>query len=197
MDDNPKVALQKIIGSLHSTHEILENILDRAFDDKVDEMYERLNLGPKDGLKFLALGAHNIHELAKEVEFKLSGCMEMQRKEKSRMESKISSLMKENEDISSMLKIAVTEKEAAENSLRILKDDRDQRKSAIQQIAERGLQKVGFGFIMEVIGGESESEEMSSSSANTTSNGRENEEEVVSLVITSTSLTSISVHIYE
>lgn len=97
------------------------------------------------------------------------------------MESMISSLMKENHDISTLLQVAITEKEAAESSLRELKSDGDQRKSAILQIAEKGLQKVGFGYIMEVISGEPEREDMSSSSSSAASNGRDSEQEVVSL----------------
>lgn len=194
--DQPKVALQQIIGSLHSVHGILENILDMVSDDKADRIGERLYFDANDGLKFLALEAHNIHELAKEVEFKLSGCMEMQRKEKSRMESKVSSLMKENRDIHSMLKIAITEKEATENSFRTLKDEREQGRSAILHIAEKGLQKVGFGFIMEVISGEPASEELSTLSATATSDGKENEQEVISLVNSSTSLLTSLVFIY-
>ncbi|KAL6859165.1 hypothetical protein ACP4OV_018167 [Aristida adscensionis] len=179
--DQPKVSLQQITGSLHSVHGILQSILDRVSDYKIERMVEHICSDPNNGLKFLVLEAHNIQELAKEVEFKLSGFIEMQRKEKSRMESRVESLMKENQDIHSMLKIAIAEKEAAENSLHILKGDREQGKSAILQIAEKGLQKVGFGFIMEVISGEPVSEELSTSTAAATSNRRENEPKVISL----------------
>ncbi|XP_015695805.1 uncharacterized protein At3g49055 [Oryza brachyantha] len=182
MDYHPKVTMHKITSSLHSVHRILDSILDRASDDKLDRLYESLNSDPRGGQKILASEAHDIHELAKEVQFKFSGYMEMQRKEKNRFESTISTLMKENQDIRSMLKIAVTEKEAAENNLCVLKEDRDQGRSAILQIAEKGLQKVGFGFIMEVISGETEREDMSSSATNTSSTGTESkQEEVVSL----------------
>lgn len=162
--------------------------MDRGSEDKVDRISEHLNLDPKDELKFLASEARKVHEIAKEVEFKLTGCKEKGRKEKCKMESMISSLMKENHDISTLLQVAVTEKEAAESSLRELKSDGDQRKSAILQIAEKGLQKVGFGYIMEVISGEPEREDMSSSSSSAASNGRDSEQEVVSLVNSSTSL---------
>ncbi|KAL5220024.1 hypothetical protein ABZP36_024737 [Zizania latifolia] len=183
MDYQPKVTMQKIItSSLHSVHRILDDILDRiAFDDRVDRDYESVNHDPRGGLKFIASEAHDIHELAKEVQCKFSRYMEMQTEERCRMESTISSLLKENQDIRSILKIAVTEKEAAESSLCALKRDRDQSRSAILQIAEKGLHKVGFGFIMEVISGESEREDMSSTSTTKPSCGRENEQEVVSL----------------
>ncbi|KAM3353828.1 hypothetical protein ACQJBY_024799 [Aegilops geniculata] len=181
MDHQTKFAVQKIAVSLHSAQDILENILDRASEEKAVRISDRSRLNPKDGLGFLELEAHHIHDLAKEVEIRISECREKERKEKSRMESMISSLKKENQDIRSMLEVAVTEKEAAENSLRVLKGDGDQRRSSILQIAEKGLQKVGFGFIMEVISGESEGDEMSSSSASAASNGRESKQEVDSL----------------
>ncbi|XP_037462013.1 uncharacterized protein At3g49055-like [Triticum dicoccoides] len=181
MDHQTKFVVQKIVVSLHSAGEILENILGRASEEKAEMISCRSNLDPKDGLEFLGLEAHNIHDLAKEVEIRLSECREKERKERCRMESMISSLKKENQDIRSMLEVAVTEKEAAENSLRVLKGDGDQRRSSILQIAEKGLQKVGFGFIMEVISGESEGDEMSSSSASAASNGRESKQEVDSL----------------
>lgn len=162
MDHQTKVSLQKIVVSLHSVHEILEDILDRASEEKVERVSEQLNLDPKDELRFLELEGHNIHDLAKEVKIKLSDCREKERKQKSRMESMISSLVKENQDTRSMLEVAIAEKEATENSLRVLKGDGDQR-SAILQIAGKGLQKVGFGFIMNVISGEPEGDAMSSS----------------------------------
>ncbi|KAF7045724.1 hypothetical protein CFC21_054804 [Triticum aestivum] len=177
MDHQTKFAVQKIVVSLQSADEIL----DRASEEKAEMISCRSNLDPKDGLEFLELEAHNIHDLAKEVEIRLSEHREKERKERCRMESMISSLKKENQDIRSMLEVAVTEKEAAENSLRVLKDDVDQRRSSILQIAEKGLQKVGFGFIMEVISGETEGDEMSSSSASAASNGSESKQEVDSL----------------
>uniref|UniRef100_A0A0E0IFT5 Uncharacterized protein n=1 Tax=Oryza nivara TaxID=4536 RepID=A0A0E0IFT5_ORYNI len=184
MDYQPKVAMHKITTSLHLVHRILDSILDRAYDDKLDRLYESVNNDDqRGGLKILASQAHHIHELAKEVQINFSGYMEMQRKEEKRFGSMISSLKKENQDIRSMLKIAVTEKEAAENRLCVLKGDKDQGRSAILQIAEKGLHKVGFGFIMDVITGESEREEnMSSNSATEISTtGRESDQGVDSL----------------
>ncbi|XP_037419195.1 uncharacterized protein LOC119283964 [Triticum dicoccoides] len=151
MDHQTKFAVQRIVISLHS-----------------------------DGLRFLELEAHNIPDLAKEVEIRISECREKKRKERCRMESMVSSLKKENQDIRSMSEVAISEKDAAENSLCVLKGDADQRRSSILQIAEKGLQKVGFGSIMEVISGESE-DDLSSSSASAASNGRESKQEVDSL----------------
>jgi hypothetical protein len=191
MDHQTKVAVQKIVVPLQSVHEILEDIMYRASEEKVERISERPNIDLKDGLRYLELEAHNIHDLAKKVEIKLSECREKERKEKSRMESTISSLTKENQDTRIMLEVAIAEKEAAENSFRALKDDSDQRRSAILQIAEKGLQKVGFGFIMEVISGDSEREEISSCSASAASNERESKQDIDSLVNSSTSLLSM------
>ncbi|WVZ91656.1 hypothetical protein U9M48_037800 [Paspalum notatum var. saurae] len=188
--DQSKVALQQVIGSLHSVHGILDNILGRVPDDRADRVRGRFCSGPNAELEFLALEANSIHELAKEVESVLSSArMETtQRKDdKCRLlESKLSSLMKENQELHNMLKVAITEKEAAEeNCVRTLKPgDREQGRSAILQIAEKGLHKVGFGFIMEVISGEPASEDEPSTSDATTatsSNARDSEQEHVSL----------------
>ncbi|KAI4973933.1 hypothetical protein ZWY2020_041714 [Hordeum vulgare] len=181
MDHQSKFVVQKIVVLLHSTHEILENILDRASEEKSERISVRSTVDPKDGLGFLELEAHSIHDLAKEVEIKLSESMDKERKVRCRMESMVSSLKKENHDIRGMLEVAITEKEEAENSLYALKGDADQRRSSILQIAEKGLQKVGFGFIMDVISGESEGDDMSSSSAGAASDGRESKQEVDSL----------------
>uniref|UniRef100_A0ACD5XW73 Uncharacterized protein n=1 Tax=Avena sativa TaxID=4498 RepID=A0ACD5XW73_AVESA len=181
MNHQTKISVQKIRVSLHSVHEILEDIMNRASEEKVERISERSNLNPQDGLRFLESEARNIHDLAKELEVKLSKRGEKERKEKSRMESMISSLMKENQDTGSMLEVAIAEKEAVENSLRVLKGDGDQKRSTILQIAEKGLQTVSFGFIMEVISGESEGDEKSSCGASAASNGRECKQEVDSL----------------
>lgn len=195
--DQPKVALQQISGLLHSVHGILENILDRVSDGKADRICESLYSDPNDGLKLLALEAKNIHQLAMEAESNLSVRMEMLRKDTIRMESKVSSLMKENQEIHNMLKVAITEKEAAENSIRTMKGDKEWGRSAILQIAEKGLHKVGFGFIMEVVSGEPASkEEPSTTCSAVTSNGAENEHEHISLVNSYTSLLpSFSLHL--
>lgn len=72
MDHQTKVAMQKIVDSLHLAHEILDNILHRASEEKEERISEWLNLDPKDGLRFLELEARSIHDLVKEVEVRLS-----------------------------------------------------------------------------------------------------------------------------
>lgn len=100
---------------------------------------------------------------------------DMWRKEKKELENRIMSLTEENKDISNLLRVALVEKEALEKSLNKQKDSGEQKMGAIMQIAGRGLQKVGFGFVMGVISGESHPDQPSS----------ECDEEVVSLVIKS------------
>ncbi|KAH0686815.1 hypothetical protein KY290_018000 [Solanum tuberosum] len=85
-------------------------------------------------------------ELVNLVEEKWGECEEMRKKEKRELENSVASLEEENRDISSLLKIALVEKEAAEKSLNRLGGNSEQKKAAILQIAERGLQKVGFGL---------------------------------------------------
>ncbi|CAN4087733.1 unnamed protein product [Withania somnifera] len=87
-------------------------------------------------------------ELVNLVEEKWGEYEEIRKKEKRQLENNVMSLGEENRDISSLLKIALVEKEAAEKSLNRLRGNTEQKKTAILQIAERGLQKVGFGFIM-------------------------------------------------
>ncbi|CAL5341594.1 unnamed protein product [Camellia sinensis] len=68
----------------------------------------------------------------------------MRNKEKRELENSVASLTEENRDINSLLRIALVEKEAVEKSLNKLKgNNNEQKRVAILQIAERGLQKVG------------------------------------------------------
>ncbi|KAK4350858.1 hypothetical protein RND71_030171 [Anisodus tanguticus] len=85
-------------------------------------------------------------ELVNLVEEKWGEYEEMGEKEKRELEKSVVSLAEENRDIYSLLKIALVEKEAAEKSLNRLRGNTEQKKATILQIAERGLQKVGFGF---------------------------------------------------
>ncbi|KAF9614148.1 hypothetical protein IFM89_015467 [Coptis chinensis] len=105
--------------------------------------------------------------------------VEKRRKEKRELENSVVSLTEENRDINSLLRIALVEKEAVEKSLSKLKGNGEQKKVALLQFAERGLQKVGFGFMM----GTSPSEVMDNegSSMCGKSESSECEEEFVSL----------------
>ncbi|KAK4734551.1 hypothetical protein R3W88_008812 [Solanum pinnatisectum] len=85
-------------------------------------------------------------ELVNLVEEKWGEYEEMRKNEKRELENSVASLEEENRDISSLLKIALVEKEVVEKSLNRLRGNTEQKKAAILQIAERGLQKVGFGL---------------------------------------------------
>lgn len=85
-------------------------------------------------------------DLVNLVEEKWGEYEEMRKKEKRELESSVAGLEEENRDIGSLLKIALVEKEVAEKSLNRLRGNTEQKKAAILQIAERGLQKVGFGL---------------------------------------------------
>ncbi|KAE9464854.1 hypothetical protein C3L33_03231, partial [Rhododendron williamsianum] len=113
--------------------------------------------------------------------------IETRKKEKRELESSVVSLTEENRDINSLLRIALVEKEAVEKSLNKLKGNSnysDQKRVAILQIAERGLQKVGFGFMMGAGTNEQPVSDTSSVNSGNKSDGSECEEEVVSLAST-------------
>jgi hypothetical protein len=55
--DQSKVTLQQISSSLHTVHGILEDILGRIFNDRIDQ---QSNFDGNDGLKSLASEAHNL-----------------------------------------------------------------------------------------------------------------------------------------
>ncbi|KAL5727438.1 hypothetical protein ACHQM5_000634 [Ranunculus cassubicifolius] len=122
----------------------------------------------------------SVYELAVKVESRYKEYVEMRRKEKRELENSVVSLTEENRDLNSLLRIAIVEKDAVEKSLSRLKGGGEQ-KMALLQFAERGLQKVGFGFIMGA------SQDDTSENADVSSNvcgkpeSSESEEEVVSL----------------
>lgn len=127
----------------------------------------------------------SIGEMVLEVEAKVVEYVEKRNKEKKELENSIVSLTEENRDVNSLLRIALAEKEAIEKRV---KGSGEQKKvGAILQIAERGLQKVGFGFMMgaaAAVAGESQLDQPSTSSGSTKSDGSECEEEVISLAAT-------------
>lgn len=127
-------------------------------------------------------------ELVNLVEEKWGEYEEMRRKERRELENSVASLAEENGDINSLLRIALVEKEAAEKSLNRLRGNTEQKRAAILQIAERGLQKVGFGFMM----GSATSEASSDNLDSDTSVKSDNDEcqiEAVSLASTVETIT--------
>ncbi|KAE8736432.1 U-box domain-containing protein kinase family protein, putative isoform 1 [Hibiscus syriacus] len=119
----------------------------------------------------------------REANSKANEFKEARKKEKRELESSLVSLTEENRDINSLLRIALVEKEAVEKNLNKLKGNNEQKRVALLHIAERGLQRVGFGFMM----GSNEQAIESSGASSTSTNGSKSdnsecEEEVVSLL---------------
>ncbi|KAL9270066.1 hypothetical protein AKJ16_DCAP09593 [Drosera capensis] len=136
--------------------------------------------GPK-GIDAKSNGLDEVINMVKRVEGRLSQYKEKVRKEKEELESSVVSLTEENRDINSLLRAALVEKEAVEKSLNKLKENSDQKRVALLQIAERGLQKVGFGFMMGGVPNEAASVENVWSTASNVSDSSECEEKVVNL----------------
>ncbi|CAL9104342.1 unnamed protein product [Musa textilis] len=172
-----------VLDSMRSVRGCLGRIGGRISDENFEEGDgEKSNL--EDASEVLSMESRSICQLGVAVESKFAEYDRMRRKEKRELESSIASLTEENRDISSLLRVALVEKEAVEKSLSKLKGSGEQKRGAILQIAERGLQRVGFGFIKGVIGGESQPDQPSSCSVSATSDGSECEEEVISLAST-------------
>uniref|UniRef100_A0A803KWL2 Uncharacterized protein n=1 Tax=Chenopodium quinoa TaxID=63459 RepID=A0A803KWL2_CHEQI len=89
-----------------------------------------------------------VSRMAKGVEEKMNVHLEKVNKEKKELERSVMSLTEENRDVNALLRIALVEKEAVEKSLSKLKGNNEQRRVPLLQFAERGLQRVGFGFII-------------------------------------------------
>ncbi|KAK9143777.1 hypothetical protein Syun_013177 [Stephania yunnanensis] len=104
---------------------------------------------------------------------------ELKGKEKKELENSLVSLTEENRDINSLLRIALVEKELVEKELNRLKGGGESKRAALLQIAGRGLQKVGFGFMMS-----SSPTSESSDNVCSKSDSSECEEDAVSLAST-------------
>lgn len=115
-----------------------------------------------------------ITRLSSEAEEKVNEYIEIRKKEKRELENSVVSLTEENRDINNLLRVALLEKEAVE---RKLKGNSEHKRVAILEMAERGLQIAGFGFMM----GSGNAKQFSESSG-AKSDSSECEEEIVSLV---------------
>lgn len=187
--------LFKALDSLRSAKDCLIKIIECLDDEKV---IDRVDIDQTTGID-LELDTESrevlqdflsIARLASEAVSKVNDFKDVKKKEKRELENSVVSLTEENRDINSLLRVALVEKEAVEKSLNKLKGNTEQKRVALLQIAERGLQRVGFGFMMG--SGSSEQSVESSGASNTTtiasttastkSDSSECEEEVVSLV---------------
>ncbi|GMH18393.1 hypothetical protein Nepgr_020234 [Nepenthes gracilis] len=183
------------LESISTTKESMVRIIDRLDEEKVEneveeseEMVADSNSHEKSKevreSNVLSMELNAVLRKAKWVEEKLKDYQEKTKKEKRELENSVVSLTEENRDINTLLRIALVEKEAVEKSLNKLKGNNEQRRVALLQIAERGLQKVGFGFMMGAAPSEQPSADNTSSNASNVDDSSECEEEVVSLAST-------------
>lgn len=138
--------------------------------------------------------------LASKAEARVSEFKEGKNMEKKELEKSVVSLTEENRDINTLLRVALVEKEAVEKSLNKLKGNCEQRRAPLLQFAERGLQRVGFGFMMGSTGSNGQSPDSSgadvASTASNKSDNSECEDEVVSLVCMLNSTLPIRLNIF-
>ncbi|KAJ6753207.1 hypothetical protein OIU79_026114 [Salix purpurea] len=186
-----KISMDLVRPVKESLVKVTECVHDEKLIERFDTEEKREELDLDDELRSVWEEFKVITRLAREAESKVNEFNEM-KKEIRELESSVVSLTEENRDINSLLRVALVEKEAVEKSLNKLKGNSEQKRVALLQFAERGLQRVGFGFMM---GGGSNEQSMessgagshtinASSAASTRSDSSECEEEVVSLAST-------------
>ncbi|KAI8564840.1 hypothetical protein RHMOL_Rhmol03G0213600 [Rhododendron molle] len=184
--------LSERLGTVKSAKECLVRVIESLSEDNVERFVDEEGEGEgetelEEEIRDFLWEVKAVSRLAINVEVKACAFIETRKKEKRELESSVVSLTEENRDINSLLRIALVEKEAVEKSLNKLKgnsNNSDQKRVAILQIAERGLQKVGFGFMMGAGTNEQPVSDTSSVNSGNKSDGSECEEEVVSLAST-------------
>ncbi|XAR53650.1 hypothetical protein NMG60_11022282 [Bertholletia excelsa] len=161
--ESVKTCLARVIESLGEVKiESTFNEVEAKGEEKLDEEF---------GPLFVELKA--VSKLASMMEMKLNEYQEKRKKEKKELENSVVSLTEENRDIN----------KAVERSLNKLKGNNEQKRVAILQIAERGLQKVGFGFMMGT-GNNEPTSDNSGANMSCKSDSSECDEEVASLAST-------------
>ncbi|KAE8664031.1 hypothetical protein F3Y22_tig00112857pilonHSYRG00163 [Hibiscus syriacus] len=179
---------EKSLDSIRSVKENLVKLIENLNDEKalmenVDSESEKTELEHKE-LGIFWREITTVLKLASEANSKANEFKEARKKEKMELERSLVSLTEENRDINSLLRIALVEKEAVEKNLNKLKGNNEQKRVPLLHIAERGLQRVGFGFMMGSGSNEQaieSSRASSTSAAGSKSDNSECEEEVVSL----------------
>ncbi|KAF9668379.1 hypothetical protein SADUNF_Sadunf15G0122500 [Salix dunnii] len=184
-----KISMDLVRPVKESLVKVIECVHDEKLIERFDTEENREELDLDDELRSVWEEFKAITRLASEAESKVNEFNEM-KKEIRELESSVVSLTEENRDINSLLRVALVEKEAVERSLNKLKGNSEQKRVALLQFAERGLQRVGFGFMMGSGSNEQSMESSGSHSTNascaasTRSDSSECEEEVVSLAST-------------
>ncbi|XP_062110282.1 uncharacterized protein At3g49055-like [Humulus lupulus] len=176
--------LSKCLESLSSANVSLERIIknvavEKTDDDDDDGKFIK-GIEKSDSMRLeleLTEELLVVTRLASEAEEKVNEYKELRKKEKRELENSVVSLTEENRDTNSLLRAALLEKEAVEKRLKV---NSEQKRVTLLQIAERGLQRVGFGFMM----GSGNTEQSLESFSGTKSDSSECEEEVVSLAST-------------
>lgn len=135
-------------------------------------------------------------ELVNLVDEKWGEYEEMRKKEKRELENSVACLEEENRDINSLLRIALVEKEAAEKSLNRLRGNTEQKKAAILQIAERGLQKVGFGLGLGFMMGSTATSETSSDNLDSDISVKSDNDECQTVAATLVTFLARSIYTY-
>ncbi|KAH7691774.1 Fatty acid synthase domain 2-containing protein [Dioscorea alata] len=170
--------ISQVLDSLYLLKDSLQRInrwvSEEEFGGKVgkEEILE-------DELDVLFSEMRSVYQFASVVESRIVKREEIRTKEKMEMDERIVSLIEENRDINGLLRVAMLEKMNLERTLNKLKGSGEQKRVAILQIAERGLQKVGFGFMMSSV-----AEEPPVDSASIDSGQGQSEDEVVSVAAT-------------
>lgn len=186
--EKQKEFLLRIAESIKAVKESLARIIESLDDEKVAEKEEDDSLDTGEELdRELRSVWEEISEVTRFVdmaESKVNGYKESKKKERKQLENSVVSLTEENRDISSLLRIALVEKEAVEKTLNKLRGGNEQKRVPLLQFAERGLQRVGFGFMMGSGNAEQPMESSGASSTGSKSDGSDCEEEVVSVVST-------------
>ncbi|XP_030532965.1 uncharacterized protein At3g49055 isoform X2 [Rhodamnia argentea] len=186
--EQQKEFLLRIADSTKAVKESLARLIDSLDDEKVAQIEEDESLDTGEELdRELRSVWEEILEVTRLVdtmESKVNDYKDLKKKERKQLENSVVSLTEENRDISSLLRIALVEKESVEKTLNKLRGGNEQKRVPLLQFAERGLQRVGFGFMMGSGNAEQPMESSGASSTGSKSDGSDCEEEVVSLAST-------------
>ncbi|XP_062074883.1 uncharacterized protein At3g49055-like [Humulus lupulus] len=170
--------LSKCLESLSSANVSLERIIKNVAVEKTDDDDDGKFIKGIEKTDSMRLELELTEELlvvtrlASEAEEKVNEYKELRKKEKRELENSVVSLTEENRDTNSLLRAALLEKEAVEKRLKV---NSEQKRVALLQIAERGLQRVGFGFMM----GSGNTEQSLESFSGTKSDSSECEEDAI------------------
>ncbi|MED6122963.1 hypothetical protein PIB30_044878 [Stylosanthes scabra] len=135
-----------VLKALESIKDCLSRVAEGLEGEENDVTYvNELSEEPESEAKELMQVLKLVSRHAREVERRVEKQKELRKKEKRELERSLISLTEENRDMSKLLRIALLEKEALEKRV---KGNEQNKRMPLVQIAEFGLHKVGFGFMM-------------------------------------------------